>query len=393
MITFAMADNGNISDKQELDDAKIGGVESRIKDPAAFEALYKTAAMVAANVAASAATEMDAKESKVIESRVLACISIGLRGSFFVKGGEPDWDGVSAGYRLAWGTILTDVVNRQVAELRAEARSLPTEQERVDALEYVVKRSGKIRLAAASKVNTFTADILRSGLGVNAEGITGERARATMALFADGGKFHEGFPPHALRVLKSGLPGSWFTKPGPNGKTRKLASPQQVQERQKEREDAAQNKKAILEAAAGAAPQHVAEALAAASIREPVEVSADNALTVTESTHAAVRLIAGQFASFDAQFTMLETESPNIPLGSAGAQERTLTHIASVCSTIARQAEDLANRAMLLAHVQGDRLIATPANVDPAEVSAGQENTPEPEPASKPRSARVRASK
>lgn len=379
-----LIENGSIAPTQvthdaEGDEVKVKGTVAKLRDPAQFDGLMGSMSQVASDLASTIGNMFDAEEHRILQSRIYACLSIGLRGSFVVNG-EPDWDGTSAGYKLAWGEVLSQATQTYLAALENQARGLEDEKARKDALEQVWRRSKKIRLAFASKVNMFTADILRGGLGITGTGAAAERSKIVLAMFTGDGSYSLHYPAVAVKVLKGGLPAAWYLKGD-----RKLKSPEATARAAKDKKNAAENRSAIQAVVGDATPEFIRDAVAAATIQEPVEVTADNGTTVIQHLNAAARILAGQIQSMNAQLANVETAVDTLPLGSVAAAETITVNLADVFRTISRESDALADRVNVLAHSLGDRLIAPTPEEASGDTPEGTPETPEPEPKPKQR--------
>lgn len=386
-----------IQDKDGKDKA-LTGEPARI-DADVYEAIGQAAIVVARSVGEHDDAVRLHRDAAGHDSKTLAALMLGLRAATKLAHGEIDWEAKSAAVQAGVAHLMELSIADYLATELAEARGPGGTGEMQH--DIIVARR-KRRDSLYSAANSALAKTFRDGLGVTLEGVAGERAKAVVAQFEKDGPYAKMYPPAALKVLKSGLPDAFWTKAAEregtdNGYKLRLKSPNAVADAKKAKDDAAKNRKAILDVTNHADPTFVAEAIQAASVRVPVDVTADNAQTVIQGWFANLRILAGQIQSASHQFEGIENSDMSVGTLAMGA--KILTDSASVLRTIEREAGTLAQSASMLGDELQDRhmkaLAAKLADNDEPETPDsdggepdGSETAPS-EPESKPEAATV----
>lgn len=350
--------DGRVSAEQTITDADgkpkaLKGDVSRI-DIDAYNNIGNIVVDVARRVAEHDDIIRERKEAAGHDSKVLAALMLGLRAATKI-GNETDWQGKSAAVGAAVAQLMETSVEPFFAAQLAEARGSNGTGEQVHDL--LVSRRKK-RASMYSAANTALARMFRDGIGINDEGISGERAKAVVALFEGDGIYANIYPAAALRVLKSGLPESFWKRAQEleaKGKgTLRLKTPEQVKRAETDKQHAADERAEMLKVTTNATPEFVAEAIQAATVRTVSEVNSDNFVTVVQGMAAAARLNSGQLQFLSEQFEGLETVE-NLSISAMEVGALTLSNIATVLDAIHREAAALGNSARLFASSMADR--------------------------------------
>lgn len=342
--------DGRVSAEQTITDADgkpkaLKGDVSRI-DADAYNNIGRIAVDVARRIAEHDDIIRERKEAAGHDSKVLAALMIGLRAATKI-GNEIDWQGKSAAVGAGVAQLMETSVEPFFAAQLAEARGSNGTGEQVHDL-LVLRR--KKRASMYSAANTALANIFRQGIGINDEGISGERAKAVVALFEGDGIYANIYPAAALRVLKSGLPESFWKRAQEleaKGKgTLRLKTPEQVKRAETDKKHAAEERAEMVKVTKDATPEFVAEAIQAATVRTVSEVNSDNFVTVVQGMAAALRLQAGQLQYASEQFSGIESvKSLSISAMEVGAL--TLQNMAGTLRAISREAGALADSATI----------------------------------------------
>lgn len=336
-------------------DSTLKGEVARI-DATAWENVGNIALDVARNVAEHTEAYETHKQAAGHESKVLAALMLALRASTKRANGSVDWDGNTAAVRAGSANLQDAAVEPYFSKQLAEARGPGGTGEQIHDLLVSMRKK---RESMFSQANSTLARIFYNGIGLNEGGVVGERASAVVAMFEGDGKYAAIYPANALKVLKGGLPKEvWesIEQRKSNGAKIRLRTPTEVAASARSKAEAAANRTAIKEIVGDSTPEHVADALAAAAVIHPVEVTSDNAQTIVQAWAAKVRVVSSEMRGLSEQFSGIETTE--MTPSTRAIAERALTDSARVLVTISMEANALADSSAIFAGELGNSLMA-----------------------------------